>query len=237
MNIKTKKVGVIFDLDGTILNDIPYILNFHVKIANYYNFPLTDELDALLREKTGIPMCTTGSNLVRFKSMNYLGKKIKLPFFSRMKLIINTKRKLSDYVYKCPLVEGTQETLRFLIENNVKIGIFTNASRSEIKRIFNGREEILNLFNGNIVSKDDVKNKKPHPEGIFKLINKWGLSPHNIVIFGDSPTDIQAGKEAGVITVGVLSGVGNLHHFKKCNADYVIQDISVIPLKFPNLEF
>jgi len=237
LNIKTKEVGVIFDLDGTILDDIPFILNLHVKIAKDYNFPLTNELDALLRKKTIIPICTTGSNLVRFKAMNYLGKKIKLPFFSRMKMIINTKKELSGYFYKCPLIDGIQETLSFLRENNAKIGMFTNASRYEIKRIFNGREEILNLFEGNIVSKDDVKHQKPHPEGIFKLINKWGLSPHNILILGDSPSDIQAGKKAGIITVGVLSGAGTLQLFKKLNADYIIKDISEIPLKFPNLKF
>ncbi|MHA1475283.1 MAG: HAD family hydrolase [Promethearchaeota archaeon] len=237
MNIKTKKVGFIFDLDGTILDDIPHILNYHIKIANEYNYPLTDELDALLREKTGIPMCTTGSNLVRFKSMNYLGKKIKLPFFSRMKLIINTKTKLSDYVFKCPLVEGTQDTLNFLKDNNVKIGMFTNASRLEIKRIFNGREEILKYFEGNIITKDDVKHKKPHPEGILKLLNKWGLLPHNVIILGDYISDIKAGIKAGIITVGVLSGVGTLELFKKFKPNYVINDISEIPLKFPNLEF
>ncbi len=237
MNIKTKKLGVIFDLDGTILDDIPFILNLHVKIADDYNFPLTDELDALLREKTGIPICTTGSNLVRFKALRYLGKKIKLPFFSRMKVIFHTKTVIYEFFKNCPLIEGTQETLRFLSKKNVKIGMFTNASRLEIKRIFNGREEILDYFKGNIIAKDDVKHKKPHPEGIIKLINKWGLAPQNVMIFGDYETDIQAGKEAGVITVGVLSGVGTLELFKKLKTDYVIQDISEIPLKFPNLEF
>ena len=122
-------------------------------------------------------------------------------------------------------------------KNNVNIGMCTNASRSEMKLIFNGREEILKYFDGNIITKDDVKNKKPNPEGIFKLINKWGISPQNIMIFGDYETDIQAGKEAGIITVGVLSGVGTLELFKKLKADYVINDISEIPLKFPKLMF
>ncbi len=229
--------GVIFDLDGTILDDIPYVLNIHVKITEDNNFPLTDELDALLRENTGIPLCITGSNLVRFKALNYLGKKIKLPFFNRLKMMNKAKKFIYEFFKKCPLIKGTQETLRFLKENNVKIGMFTNASRLEIKRIFNGREEILKYFEGNIITKDDVKHKKPHPEGIIKLINKWGILPQNTVIFGDYKSDIQAGKEAGITTVGVLSGVGDLEHFKRCNADYIIQDISEIPVKFPKLMF
>ena len=235
--MKTKEIGVIFDLDGTILDDIPKILNIHSEIANEYNFPLTSELNTLLREKTGIPLCISGSKLGRFKAMMFLGKKMKLPFISRVKLTMQTKNKLYEYCKKCPLIDGTQATLSFLRKNNVKIGMFTNSSRSEIKIIFHGREEILEYFEENIIAKDDVKHRKPDPEGIIKLMNKWGLSPQNVIIFGDYASDIQAGKGAGITTVGVLSGVGDLEHFKKCNADYIIQDISEIPLKFPNLNF
>ena len=235
--MKAKGIGVIFDLDGTILDDIPFILNLHVKIAEEYNFTLTDELDSLLREKAGIPLCITGSPLVRFKALNYLGKKLKIPFFKRIKMINDIKKLIYEFLKKCPLIIGAQESLSFLKENNVKIGMFTNASRSEIKMIFNGREEFLKYFEGNIIAKDDVQHKKPHPEGIIKLINKWGLSPPNVMIIGDYISDIQAGKKAGVITVGVLSGVGDAQLFKKYDADYVLQDISEIPLKFSNLKY
>jgi len=237
LNIKTKEVGFIFDLDGTILDDIPFILNIHKKIADYYNFPLTDELNALLWEKVGIPICITDSNLVRFKALNYLGKKIQIPFFKRLKMMNQVKNLIYDYFKICPLIEGTQETLRFLKENDVKIGMFTNASRLEIKRIFNGREEILKYFEGNIIAKDDVKHKKPNPEGILKLLNKWRLLPQNVIILGDYISDIKAGIKAGIITAGVLSGAGTLEVFKKFKPDYILQDISEIPLKFPKLEF
>ena len=237
MGKKKKEMGVIFDLDGTILDDIPFILNLHKKIAVDYNFPLTDELDALLREKVGIPLCITGANLVRFKVLNYLGKKIKIPFFKRFKMMNQAKKSIYEFLKDCPLVEGTQETLRFLKENNVKIGMFTNASRFEIKKYFKDREEILIYFEGNIISKDDVMHKKPHPEGIIKLLYKWGIAPQDVIIFGDYISDIQAGKKAGIVTAGVLSGAGEEQNFKNYNADYIIQDISEIPLKFPNLKF
>ncbi len=237
MNIKTKEVGFIFDLDGTILDDIPFILNIHVKMAKEYNYLLTDELDALLREKVGNPLCTSGSDWVRLKIMMFLGKKLELLFFSRIKMMFHAKKVILDFIKICPLIDGTQETLTFLKKNNVNIGMCTNASRSEMKLIFKGREEILEYFDGNIITKDDVKHKKPDPEGILKLINKWDILPQDIMIFGDYETDIQAGKEAEIITAGVLSGVGTSDLFKKLNADYIIQDISEIPLKFPNLEF
>ncbi|MHA1511263.1 MAG: HAD family hydrolase, partial [Promethearchaeota archaeon] len=174
-----------------------------------------------LRKKVGNLLITSDSDWERFKAMMFLGKKIELPFFSRIKMMVHTKNVIYEFFKKCPLIDGTQETLDFLKENNVKLGICTNASRSEMNVIFNGREEILEYFDGNIITKDDVKHKKPDPEGVFKLINKWGISPQNIMIFGDYETDIQAGKEAGIITVGVLSGSGNLELFKKLKSSAI----------------
>ena len=34
-----KEMGFIFDLDGTILDDIPFILNLHKKVVDDYNVP------------------------------------------------------------------------------------------------------------------------------------------------------------------------------------------------------
>ena len=59
--MKEKEMGFIFDLDGTILDDISYILNIPRKVARDYNYPLTDELDELLLKKTSIPLCISGS--------------------------------------------------------------------------------------------------------------------------------------------------------------------------------
>jgi len=230
--MKEKEMGFIFDLDGTIIDDIPYILNIPRKVARDYNYPLTDELDELFLKKTSIPLCISGSKFDRFRAVNFLGKMIKLPFLTRMSMVIRVKRDFDGYFKNCPLIEGTYETLRFLEKKNAKIGIFTNATRSEIKTIFNGREEILDFFKGNIITKDDVKHKKPHPEGILKLISKWGLSPQKVAIIGDYSADIEAGKEAGVITIGVLSGIGTIDLFKKCKVEYILHDISEIPLIF-----
>ena len=230
--MKEKEMGFIFDLDGTILDDISYILNIPRKVARDYNYPLTDELDELLLKKTSIPLCISGSKFDRFRAVNFLGKMIKLPFLTRMSMVIRVKRDFDGYFKNCPLIEGTYETLRFLEKKNAKIGMFTNATRLEIDTLFNGREEILDFFKGNIIAKDDVKHKKPHPEGIFKLIRKWKLSPQKIIIIGDYSWDIQAGKEAGVITIGVLSGIGTTELFKKYSADFILHDISEIPLNF-----
>lgn len=47
---------------------------------------------------------------------------------------------------------------------------------------------------------DDVQQPKPHPEGIYQLLQTMGLAPNEIVWVGDSEADIAAGRRAGVLT-------------------------------------
>lgn len=48
---------------------------------------------------------------------------------------------------------------------------------------------------------DDVKCVKPDPEGILKVMNE--MKCHKAMMIGDNMSDIQAGKNALVYTVGV----------------------------------
>jgi phosphoglycolate phosphatase-like HAD superfamily hydrolase len=50
---------------------------------------------------------------------------------------------------------------------------------------------------------------KPAPTGILECLRRMGIHPSHGLTIGDSPLDIRAGKAAGTLTVGVLSGIGN----------------------------
>lgn len=53
-----------------------------------------------------------------------------------------------------------------------------------------------------IIGEDDVKNPKPDPEGILKAL--WVLDSKKALYVGDGLSDIEAGKNASIDTVGVL---------------------------------
>src|SRR5579862_4709273 len=48
--------------------------------------------------------------------------------------------------------------------------------------------------------------KKPDPEGARKLLAETGVAPEHAVIVGDSHTDIETGRNAGLWTIGVTYG-------------------------------
>lgn len=48
--------------------------------------------------------------------------------------------------------------------------------------------------------------KKPDPEGALQLLAETGVRPEQAAIVGDSHTDIETGRNAGLWTVGVMYG-------------------------------
>ena len=54
-----------------------------------------------------------------------------------------------------------------------------------------------------IITGDDVEKTKPHPEGIFKVLDNLKLKKEDVIFVGDSDADIAAGLDSGVHTVGV----------------------------------
>ena len=67
--------------------------------------------------------------------------------------------------------------------------------------------------------------QKPNPKMVEDFYKKWDVSPNEIAIIGDTPTDIQMGKNAHFrAVVGVLSGTGNKEDL--ADADYIYQDIN-----------
>ena len=63
-------------------------------------------------------------------------------------------------------------------------------------------EEILNFFKKRdlfelIISAEDVKNKKPDPEGFVKAMNYFNIAPKDTIIFEDSNIGIEAAIKSG----------------------------------------
>lgn len=47
----------------------------------------------------------------------------------------------------------------------------------------------------------------------------------NVFLFGDAPQDMEAGKRAGVKTIGVTTGIYTTEQLKKAGADFVVNNL------------
>lgn len=68
------------------------------------------------------------------------------------------------------------------------------------------RAGLLSLFD-EIVTANEVVHRKPNPEGILLCLKHMAVSPSDAVYVGDTVADILASRRAGVMAVGVLTGV------------------------------
>jgi len=77
-----------------------------------------------------------------------------------------------------------------------------------------------------ILGGDSAVEKKPHPALLHLALKNFQISAARAVMVGDSDTDIEAGKRAGVMTCGVTYGLGNQADLLAAQPDLLIDDLT-----------
>lgn len=97
-----------------------------------------------------------------------------------------------------PGVPGMLDALRAA---GLKLGVVTGKSRGAWRITANaiGLGEFDAVF-----ADEDVRDGKPHPEGIVAALAALAVRPGEAVYVGDSPSDLAAARAAGVAFAGVL---------------------------------
>lgn len=123
-------------------------------------------------------------------------------------------------------VEGAPETLMHLKDKGYRLGVVSDMPASKFKALAL-RLRFLDELDV-CVTRSDVAKTKPSPEGILLALNRMGLNPAQAVYVGNMPSDVEAGRRAGVRTVYYPGKLED--YFSKrsseCRADYVIKRIS-----------
>ncbi len=76
-----------------------------------------------------------------------------------------------------------------------------------------------------LVCAEDVSQGKPHPEGCSTASRKLGVSPVNCIVLEDAPAGLEAARQAGMSSVGVLST-----HDHLSEADRIVSSLEEISL-------
>jgi phosphoglycolate phosphatase len=74
--------------------------------------------------------------------------------------------------------------------------------------------------------------KKPDPEGALRLLEELGVHPEEAAIVGDSHVDIETGRNAGLLTVGVNYGFAP-HTLRDQPPDVLVDTPSELAEVFP----
>ena len=82
--------------------------------------------------------------------------------------------------------------------------------------------EIMSLFDV-LIGREDVVSPKPHPEPIYKALEKMSANRERCWMIGDTCMDMIAAKEADIGGIAVLSGYGKEKDLSACSR-YVTKD-------------
>ena len=119
---------------------------------------------------------------------------------------------------KTELYDGFETVAKELAKHGVAMSIVSNKPEP-ITRLIVDKLNIAHYFT-KIIGPESVKNMKPDPEGLFICLEAMNAKPEDSIMVGDSYTDIQAGKAAGMHTCAILYGYGDKYKLKAENADY-----------------
>jgi phosphoglycolate phosphatase len=121
------------------------------------------------------------------------------------------------------LIEGADETLAKLRQNGYRLGVVSSGNDCRINREI--KELGLDGFFEAVICHEQIQNRKPHPEGLEMAMSALRCSPTETCYVGDTPEDIEMGKRAGTLTVGVRSAYPTSWKLKDQSPDIYIESL------------
>ena len=99
---------------------------------------------------------------------------------------------------------GIELLLEALAVRGIGWGISTNKPRAYTEPLL--ERLAIKPAPGSVVCPDDVKERKPHPESLYRNCKDLGCAPHEAVYVGDHLRDIEAGRRGGMCTIAAAYG-------------------------------
>ena len=211
--------GVIFDLDGTLVNsleDIADAMN-HVLISQNYSTHSYEDYQYFIG--SGLRNLVTKALPENHKNENQIDHSYDL-MVQEYRTICTRKTKQYDGIF---------ELLDQLIERGIKLSVFSNKADDLTKEITTFL--FPDYFNP-IVGLTTEPLKKPNPFKALEISAVLALKPEEIIFVGDSGIDMQTATNASMYAVGVSWGYRPkdelLSHGAKKVLDHPLDLISIL---------
>jgi phosphoglycolate phosphatase len=202
-----KYSGIIFDLDGTLLDTLEDLADSVNSVLKSYGFPTHKTSDYKLKVGMG------------FKNLLINSFPPGTEFIDEATDAF-VKTYALNYANKTKPYAGIPETLRELQKKNIAMGVDSNKRDSYTARLI---EKFFgpNFFSLVVGEREDLP-KKPNPAGAELILKSMRLSKKDVLFIGDSLPDIQTAQNAGLDSAGVLWGFRGAEELK--NAKYLFSE-------------
>jgi len=190
-DIKPGVRGLIFDLDGTLADSMPFHFQGWKKACQKFGATIDP---AFLRKHTGSPGWIIADEIIKENNLNGSVSveqiiEEKLKEFYKQQQYVKPIKPVVDIVKKyhgvLPMAVGTGGH-RIAVERTLEV-------------------TALRQYFDIVITANDVENFKPHPETFLKCAELMHVDPQYIEVFEDGDLGIEAAIEAGMIVTDVRS--------------------------------
>ena len=217
LKIKEKKY-IIFDMDGTLIDSIGiWNITDQELIKEYSGQTISLDLIQLQRDDF---LNKNQDSDIYLGYCDYLVKKYNLQINDKETLLkrrwelsgifleneIDFKPDVIDLIYELKKLNFT--LVLATMTTQIQLDIYSKKNKKMLEKM-----NISKVFDL-ITRKEDVKNKKPHPEIYNTIMNYYNAKKEECLIFEDSYTGVLAGKNAGIEVVNVYDKYADIDRNK-----------------------
>jgi phosphoglycolate phosphatase len=201
--------GIIFDLDGTLVDTLDDLTN-----------SMNAALAQLGRPQRSPEACRKmiGYGLRRFAEQALGPEAIELTD----ELVTRMVEHYRDHcLEKTAPYEGMQDLIATLARQGIRLAVLTNKNQAPaavITRHYFGTETF-----DPIVGAEEGRKVKPDPTTALDILNVWNLRADEVLFVGDGETDVQTAQNAGVRCIGCEWGFRSREQLTEAGADILIQ--------------
>jgi HAD superfamily hydrolase (TIGR01509 family) len=204
-----KYKAIIFDLDGTLIDSMPYHFQAFKETLKEHGVSMKD---ATLKHFMG---SSTRKILRDIKRIYHFHGKIEDVREERRYHYFQALGKRNI------LFKGVKKLINSL-KKDYKLAIATGSSRVSVR--YSITKEFQKMFEY-IVTVNDVENGKPAPDQLLFAARKLKVKPSECLMVGDSIYDILAAKKAKMDSVGVLTGYTTKKELLEVGAKKVLKNV------------
>lgn len=183
--------GLIFDLDGTLVDSMPYHFVGWQKACRKYGAEIDN---SLLRKHTGSPGWLIAGEIMK---NSRLSKAVSVDKILKMK----TEEFFKVQHLVKPIIPVVDIVKKY--HGIYPMAVGTGGHREAVERTleFTGLGKYFDI----IVTANDVSNFKPHPETFLKCASLMDVEPSDIEVFEDGDLGLEAARLAGMKATDVRS--------------------------------
>lgn len=219
--------AVIFDVDGTLVDSVGFFYELAKMLLKPYSIsPLLSDLKDIMN-----------------KGLSPWAMLIPHGIPERERIIEEIRRKDAEtfpvmYAKLCQILPGVNEVIRTLKMKGIKTALVTTSWHLDaVDSVFKKSGiDVHSLFD-HISGIDPYSEKKKGiKETLEEAISRLSVSNLRTVYVGDAIVNIAAGKELGLTTIGVLTGVGREDELSEAGADAILKDLTYLLEKIDEID-